>query len=177
MTAAKLTIIVGLPASGKTMMARSYVAMGLPAMRARLLTAPPRAEVGGVIRVNRDDLRAMAHGGWTGIAAAENQITVVQQAAVGALLQARCQVIVDDTNLWPEARRAWRELAAEHGARFEVWDLTAVDLQTCLDRNAERTGAAHVPADKIVEMHEKYIVPLGGRRVLEAEPWLKCDRV
>ena len=75
---AKLIITRGLPGSGKTTWAK----------------AQP-----GTVRVNRDELRRMMHGGHTGEGWAERQITVAQRAQIEALLRAGVSVICDDTNL------------------------------------------------------------------------------
>ncbi|MEK8109513.1 AAA family ATPase [Micromonospora sp. M12] len=69
----------GLPASGKTTFAR---------------TLQP-----SVVRVSRDDLRRMLHGERLFTQWAEAQVTAVQRAQVEALLRARADVCVDDTNL------------------------------------------------------------------------------
>src|SRR4029453_2439326 len=60
---AKLIITRGLPGSGKTTWAK----------------AQP-----GTVRVNRDELRRMMHGGHTGEGWAERQITVAQRAQIDA---------------------------------------------------------------------------------------------
>ena len=63
----RLLITRGLPGSGKTTFAR---------------TLQPR-----VVRVNRDDLRRMLHGGAGSSEWAEDQVTHAQRAAVEALLR------------------------------------------------------------------------------------------
>ncbi|PZM90647.1 MAG: 5'-hydroxyl kinase, partial [Actinobacteria bacterium] len=75
----RLILTRGLPASGKTTFAR------------RLQPS--------VVRVNRDDLRRMLHGTRLLTQWAEGQVTVAQRAQVEALLRARVDVCVDDTNL------------------------------------------------------------------------------
>ena len=75
---ATLTITRGLPGSGKTTWARQQ---------------------GGAVRVNRDDLRRMLHGGPIGLGWAEVQVTLAQRALIEALLRAGLNVISDDTNL------------------------------------------------------------------------------
>lgn len=70
-----LSITRGLPASGKTLWARAHV---------------DRTPAGEVVRLNRDDLRAMclpAHYGQPEYRA-EQLITQIQQAQIGALLAA-----------------------------------------------------------------------------------------
>ncbi|CCH21037.1 AAA family ATPase [Micromonospora lupini] len=127
----------GLPASGKTTFAR---------------TLQP-----SVVRVNRDDLRRMLHGERLFTQWAEAQVTVVQRAQVEALLRARADVCVDDTNLRARTLRGWAELAARHGADFEVHDFTDVPLDECLRRDAARPAAEQVGADAIRRLHERYL--------------------
>ncbi|WP_328419866.1 AAA family ATPase [Micromonospora sp. NBC_00389] len=127
----------GLPASGKTTFAR---------------TLQP-----SVVRVNRDDLRRMLHGERLFTQWAEAQVTVVQRAQVEALLRARADVCVDDTNLRSRSLRDWAELAARYGAEFEVHDFTDVPLAECLRRDAARPEADRVGADVISRLHERYL--------------------
>jgi len=136
-----LTITRGLPASGKTTYARNWVA----------------ADPAGRARINRDDIRGMAHASVFLGQDTEKQIQVIRDAAVGALLKRGVDVIVDDTNLPSRTARDLRRLAMLAGADFRVWDLTNVPLQVCLDRNAAREGVARVPEDRIRDMRQRYI--------------------
>ncbi|GIF10635.1 AAA family ATPase [Actinoplanes teichomyceticus] len=138
----RLLITRGLPASGKTTFARKLQP--------------------GVVRVNRDDLRRMLHGQRLFTQWAEAQVTHAQRAAVEALLRARANVIVDDTNLRAKAVREWAELAARFGASFEVHDFTDVPLAECLRRDADRPEDDRVGEDAIRRMHERY---LAGRNL------------
>lgn len=134
-----LTITRGLPGSGKTTLARAWVAAD-PTRRAR---------------VNRDDLRAMCHVVWS--QDTEKQIQAGRDAIVAALLKRGVNVIVDDTSLPSRTARDLRRLAVLAGADFEVIDLTDVPLVECQRRNALREGMAKVPADRIDDMHRRYI--------------------
>lgn len=142
----KLLITRGLPGSGKTTWARAWVAAD-PQNRAR---------------VNRDDLRAMAHDSvhiqQTGDGpGTERAVIVAQHAAVTALLKRGLDVVVDDTNLPSRTVRDLRRLAVLAGAGFEVVDLTDVPLEECLRRNALRDGKAKVPDEAIRDMHRRYV--------------------
>src|ERR1700749_3938773 len=97
---ARLLITRGLPASGKTTLARKL---------------QPR-----VVRVNRDDLRLMLHGRRLFTEAAEEQVTHIQRLSVEALLARRTDVIVDDMNLRNSTVREWARLAARFRATLEV---------------------------------------------------------
>ncbi|WP_328652347.1 AAA family ATPase [Micromonospora sp. NBC_00330] len=143
----------GLPASGKTTFAR---------------TLQP-----SVARVNRDDLRRMLHGERLFTQWAEAQVTAVQRAQVEALLRARADVCVDDTNLRSRTLRDWAELAARHGADFEVHDFTDVPLDECLRRDAARPAADQVGADAIRRLHERY---LQGRELPLLVPQARTGR-
>ncbi|MEU6076158.1 AAA family ATPase [Micromonospora sp. NPDC047074] len=134
---ARLIATRGLPASGKTTFAR---------------TLQP-----SVVRVNRDDLRRMLHGERLFTQWAEWQVTVVQRAQVEALLRARADVCVDDTNLRSRTLRDWADLAARHGAEFEVHDFTDVPLAECLRRDAARPEADRVGEAWIRRLHERYL--------------------
>jgi predicted kinase len=133
----RLIITRGLPASGKTTFARKLQP--------------------GVVRVNRDDLRRMLHGARLFTQWAEGQVTTVQRAQVEALLRARADVIVDDTNLRARTVRDWAELAARFDAGFEVHDFTDVPLEECLRRDADRPEEDRVGEDVIRRLHERYL--------------------
>ena len=133
----RLLITRGLPASGKTTFAR---------------TLQPY-----VVRVNRDDLRRLLHGRRLFTQWAEGQVTVVQRAMVETLLRARADVIVDDTNLAAPVVRQWAELAARHGAGFEVHDFTDVPLQECLRRDAGRPEDERVGETGIRSMWDRFL--------------------
>jgi predicted kinase len=145
----RLLITRGLPASGKTTFARKLQP--------------------GVVRVNRDDLRRMLHGQRLFTQWAEGQVTRVQRASVEALLRARADVIVDDTNLRTKTVREWAELAARFDATFEVHDFTDVPLDECLRRDAGRPEDERVGEDPIRRMHERY---LAGRNLPLPVPYV-----
>lgn len=142
-----LTITRGLPGSGKTTYARTWVAED-PANRSR---------------VNRDDLGTLMHGkrfyGQGDLyAATETAITNAQLAMIRSLLLASRDVICDDTNLNPEVVERLRNLAAWEGASFEVVDLLDVPLDVVLYRNAQRAmTSAFVPEQVIRDMWERYV--------------------
>ena len=136
----RLIITRGLPGSGKTTYAR---------------TLQPR-----VVRVNRDDLRRMLHGGRVLTQWAEWQVTISQRAQVEALLRHGTDVCVDDTNLRARTVRDWARLAANLGVAFEVYDFTHVPLDECLRRNATRPDEERIHEEVIRSMHERFIAGL-----------------
>lgn len=139
------TLIVtrGLPASGKSTAAIAWVQAD-PAWRARM---------------NRDDLRTMAHGGYLGTGAQEAIVSGAQHAGVRTALANGTSVIVDDTNLPNASVRLFEKIAEEMQADFEVWDFRLVPLQVCIDRDAQRDQYDRVGEQVIRDKHEKYIVP------------------
>lgn len=136
-----LTATRGLPASGKTTYARH-----------RLETATP----GELVRLNRDDIRAMIHGKGHYIHTTEQQVSTVQHGSIERMLRAGVSVIVDDTNLRAKNLRTLAEIAWKVGADFEVQDFTDVPLMECLARNAKRT-VGQVPDEVILKMHQKFL--------------------
>ncbi|HZN76603.1 MAG TPA: AAA family ATPase [Micromonosporaceae bacterium] len=131
-----LTITRGLPGSGKTTWARQQRS---------------------AVRVNRDDLRRMLHGGWRGTGRLERHVTIVQRATVEALLAAGVDVIVDDTNLRTELVRSLAKLAEKHGAELVVRDFTDVPLEECLRRDAARPPEERVGPEVITAMWARYL--------------------
>jgi predicted kinase len=136
-----LTITRGLPGSGKTTWARQQ---------------------GGHVRVNRDDLRRMLHGGSLHTGWAERQVTLAQRAQVEALLRAGINVICDDTNLRGRYVRELAELARLAGAEVVVHDFTDVPLEVCVARDATRPEGERVGAAAITAMWQRH---LAGRKL------------
>ena len=138
-----LFITRGLPASGKSTWARAWVSED-PQRRAE---------------VNRDHLRIMMHGGYVD---QETQITAAAHATIRTLLERGVSVVSSDTNLPQRHARELASIGRRAGAKVEIVDLSDVPLDVCLARNATR-GDAYVPADRIREMHRRYIAPLKGK--------------
>jgi predicted kinase len=131
-----LTITRGLPGSGKTTWARAQR---------------------GHVRVNRDDLRRMLHGGPLLTGWAENQVTLAQHAQVAALLRAGVNVICDDTNLRRETVRDLTRLGRECDAEVVVRDFTDVPLEVCVARDAARPPDERVGEEIIRSMYQRYL--------------------
>lgn len=122
-----LIITRGLPASGKTTLAREWVA----------------ADVRNRVRINRDDLRTMLTnyeyvGGREGT---EKTVRSMRDKLVGAALLAGRDVVCDDTNLEAKTVRQLHILALTHGAELKTWDLCHVPLDECLRRDRLRIAA------------------------------------
>src|SRR2546430_9179875 len=136
-----LTITRGLPGSGKTAWAKQQ---------------------GGHVRVNRDELRRMLHGGPLHTGWAEVQVTLAQRAQIEALLRAGINVIADDTNLRAKVVRELAELARACAAAVVVHDFTDVPVDECVTRDALRPEGERVGEDVIRTMWQRY---LAGRRL------------
>ena len=136
-----LYITRGLPGSGKTTRAEAWV----------------QEDSAHRARVNRDELRAMASGGY--VAEAERAIVAARDAAITALLKRGIDVVSDDTNLPSRTVRDLRRVATLAGADFNVWDLTDVSLATCIVRDTQRglDGGRLVGTNVIEDMHQRYI--------------------
>ncbi len=144
-----LTITRGLPGSGKTTWARRQ----------------PYA-----VRVNRDDLRRMLHGGHLGRGWSERQVGEAQLAAVEALLRGGTSVICDDTNLRPRMVRDLAELAVRCDAEVVVRDFTDVPVDECVRRDADRPEADRVGEPAIRRMHDRF---LKGRNLPLPVPYIE----
>lgn len=125
-----LTITRGYSGSGKTTLAKRLVAE-----RTGLDRAP-------LVRVNRDDIRAMTGVPPRGDYRQGQQVTRLQRAMVRSALEAKADVIVDDTNLALRFARDWADLAAELAVDFEVIDVDT-DPHTCIGRNRIRIAEGH----------------------------------
>lgn len=140
----ELRITRGIPGSGKSTWARQQ-----------------QAESPNLWRVNRDDLRAMVQVLWPygrpDCADYEDLLTALQLTAVRVLLDGGVSVVVDDTNLDPDAVEAWHRVADRCGADLLVQDFTDVPLSTCLGRDSLRPPGERVGEEVIRRMHEKYL--------------------
>lgn len=143
-----LFITRGLPASGKTRWALAMV----------------EASPGGMVRVNRDELRrGMLRADYHQPCSAEEAaVTIAQKAMVEALLLKSRSVIVDDTNLRARYVRDWLELARKTCAGAIVVDFAGVPLDVCIARDIKRDGKAYVGAEVIRGMHARFLASLHG---------------
>lgn len=135
----------GLPASGKTTwaleMVRDY----------------------HVSRVNKDDLRAMLHGGRFS-RSNEKAVLEARDALVEMHLGVGRDVIVDDTNLHPKHEARLRELAGKYGAELVIQDFTDVSVKDCIKRDLAR--ASSVGSKVIRRMAAQFL----STATYEAEP-------
>lgn len=136
-----LIVTRGLPGCGKTTQARDWVA----------------ADRAHRSRVNRDDLRNMVDEGVFIKGVTEGRIQQARDSLIFGLLKRGQDVICDDTNLPLRTVRDLRKLATRAGASFEVWDLTNVPLDVCLERDAARWDKNPVGEPVIRDMYNRFI--------------------
>lgn len=129
-------VMTGLPASGKTSVARYLMAK----------------EPGTIRRVNLDDIRAMLDTNATPERPYSQELEEtalrVQDAAVRAALDGGFDVVVDNTHLVPRIPKRLKSVVAGD-AVFKVHDFTDVPIEKCIIRDSQRTGTAHVGEDVI----------------------------
>jgi predicted kinase len=143
---AKLLVTRGLPGSGKSTFARTWVAEN-----------PPRR-----FRVNRDDLRGMGHDSVHVKASStspgtERAIVAARDAMVLSLLRRGIDVIVDETCLPEKVLRGLRDLAGRGSAGFEMVDFRDVPVDVCVARDAQRIGRARVGEQVIRDMWGRHL--------------------
>lgn len=144
----------GYPASGKTTLAREWVAKD-PDNRARL---------------NRDDLRASLFD-VTGVGSylQERAVTIAQHTAAKHLVENGISVVFDDTNLRQKYSREIAALAKHVGADFVTHDVPT-PLEECLRRDKARgdAGGRVVGEDVIRDMAARF--PVKSWRRIEVRP-------
>lgn len=130
----ELIILRGLPGSGKTTWAKDY-----------------KLEEGheDVVRVNRDDLRAMLHGRRPWDAMDERLTRQIRDVCITTALAQGWTVISDDTNLKAYHVQELEALAQSQGAGVRVVTFTTA-LFECIRRDTHR--AISVGEERIREM-------------------------
>lgn len=148
-----LVIMRGLPGCGKSTYAREWVGQ----------------DPDGRAEVNRDAIRLMLGGFVVGSSAQEKMVTTVSHNAIRDLLNAGTDVICSDTNIPMKYMRDLWKIGIETASDIEVIDMTDMDLDVVLARNAARTDKAPVPVPVIRRMAES-IRSQGGYPLPVPEP-------
>src|SRR6185369_14454363 len=134
--AGKIIVLRGLPGCGKSTKAKE------------ILDANPKA-----IRLNKDTLREMLHfGGYN--QRNERYIVELEYQLAEKFVAKEMTVVVDDTNLNSIHTDYYKSLAEEHGAQFEVVDMTTTPIYACIARDEIRRqkGERFVGEDNIRNM-------------------------
>ena len=128
-------VVSGLPASGKSTLARSLY----PALR-----------------FNMDDMRAqlgMTHERWN--KDTERIVFSSMLAAAKAAVAAGSDIVFDNTHLTPSWPRSYRKAFEPYDVTFVVHDLTDVSLDECILRDSLR-GDASVGEDVILRLADNF---------------------
>ena len=132
----ELVILKGLPASGKSTWARSWV----------------NEEPKGRVIVNRDNIRRMLGPYW--VPTRENLVTEIEDSMIMDALMARFDVVVDATNL--KGTERFENLIEKYNLKsivtLSVKDFTDVDIEICLERDKLREKDEQVGEDVIRRM-------------------------
>lgn len=140
-----MTIMRGLPASGKSTKAKELLS------------------VGNTVRINKDLLRTMLHfDKFTGIN--EGHTRDAARKLADWFLSNGVNVIIDDTNLNEGTVQSWKDLARIHEAKIEYGDCTDISVPECIVRDAVRENKVgqHV-IEKMALQHLEY---LKGEKVI-----------
>lgn len=124
----EVLILSGLPASGKTTIAKEWVA----------------EDPDGRVRVNYDDLRLGMFGpDWVFNWGDERKMKANARRIAEAALKAGLSVVIDNTNITPKARDYWKEVARAFPA-VVVEQEVDTDVAECVRRDRSRSGRARV---------------------------------
>lgn len=132
---AKLLLLRGLPASGKSTYARELVNN----------SAEPW------VRINWDEQRESLWAGGEFTRAKEKAMQEATMAAASHYLENGVNVVVDNTNLNQKTVVGWLGLASKTNSKFEVVDIRT-PVETCIRRDDARTGKARVGRPVIERM-------------------------
>jgi len=141
---AKVLILKGLPASGKSTYAKHIVDEGNGQWK----------------RVNKDDIRSMLDNG-TWSHKKEELIVDIRNTVISESLIMGYNVVVDDTNFATEHEETIRAIADRYGAEVEIKFINT-PLQECIQRDSTRTNP--VGEKEIRRMYNKYLKPAQVKR-------------
>lgn len=133
---AKLVMLRGLPASGKSTYALKLVMQGYK-------------------RINADDLRLMIDNGLYS-KANEKFVTDTMQTMAALALQNNLNVVYDNTSFNPFHVRWAKSLCQELRCELEIVDMKT-PLDVCIQRDLERTKG-RVGKDVIMKMYNRYFI-------------------
>lgn len=134
----KVLMLKGLPASGKSTYARE------------LQSGSEKWK-----RVNKDDLRAMLDNSkWS--KSNEKFVLKIRDEIIYRALTEGINVVIDDTNFNPIHEAAFKQMAQNHQANFEV-KFFDEDLEECIKRDLKRP---HSVGERVIrQMYDQYLKP------------------
>ena len=133
---AKLTITVGVSASGKTTWVKSL----------------DEVEFFNTVNINKDDIRfniIKPGANWKTYNPKGNEpkVTQFQVALAQSAVSSRENIIISDTNLSPRARQFWESFAHKNGYDFEIKEFP-ISLEEAIERDANRDNSVGEEAIK-----------------------------
>lgn len=137
----EFVITRGLPGSGKSTWARSWVAADRP----------------NRVCVEREHLRAMIDGGVFIQDVTEPRIVAARDALIHGLLTFGVSVVCSDTNLQSQTVRDLADMGRRHRAQVRIEDFRLVPLSTCIRRDAERADGDRIGETVIRKLHDQYL--------------------
>lgn len=135
----KITLLKGLPASGKSTWAKHFCQDNKKS-----------------IRINKDDLRKMFSAHWNHDIE-KLVISARDYIAETAIHMGFDNVIIDDTNFAPQHEEKMQSIANSIGCEYEEMMFEA-PVEECIKRDLKRADS--VGKDVIMDMYRKYVKPL-----------------
>ena len=148
----KLVMMRGLPASGKSTVAREMVDNGtkhIPHPSGQVTTTK-------VVRVNKDEIRARLNKPWSHDQ--EREVLRIRDFEICQALSKGHDVISDDTNLAPKHETRLRDLAKKYKAEFVIQSFLDVPIEECIERDKLREYGK-VGEKVIRDMYNTYLGP------------------
>lgn len=133
-----------------------YMTKGLPGSGKTTWAKKQQAIDSNIVRVNKDDLRAMLHNSKYS-RHNEKQVLSLRDYIIRNALKDGRHVIVDDTNYCPKHEKTLKGIASEYDAQFRVMDFSDTPVETCIERDAKRENP--VGKKVIMDMYKKYLKP------------------
>ncbi len=148
----KITILIGIPASGKSTYAKDYIRNNAD-----------------TVRVNRDDFRLMLKSAQMTEPKIEDMITTLVDATITQSLLRKCNVLVDATNLKVGYIKSFIEkFKYSADIDYRVFDIS---LEKALERDAKRE--ATVGEAVIKKMYKDFKILMDS---FDFQPVIKTDR-
>ncbi len=128
----KTKILVGVPGSGKSTVARQFVEKGY-------------------VQLERDLIRMELYGVWYGGGIDEKKVTAVQVERARRALLAGKSIVISDTCINPETRNKWIHFCSSMGSEVDVIHVGQnLLLDDLIQRNRNREQQSKVVDDKVV---------------------------